>query len=66
MDRQRKHGEIYFCKRLRMLEFLRNRGFMPFHVMPDAHNPKYNVFLFTNTPELEDAIEAYFEIIRNR
>lgn len=66
MNRHPIHGEIYICKRLRMLEFLRNKGHMPFKIMPDVNNPKYNVFYFTNTAELEDSIYEYFEMIEKR
>ncbi len=66
MEKKITHNPIYFCKRLRMLEWLRNRGYMPFKVMPDANNPKYNVFLFENTPELERDIELYFEELKTK
>lgn len=61
MERQCKHKqEYYICKRLRLLEFLRKKGFVPFITLPDINNPKYNVWKFKNTPELEDAINEYF------
>lgn len=61
MERQCKHKqEFYTCRRLRLLEYLKSKGFMPEITVPDANNPRYNVWKFRNTPELEDAIEEYF------
>lgn len=56
-----RHGAIYTCKTLRMLGYLKQRGFMPFVTEPDANNGRYNVFKFYNSVELEEAIEEYFE-----
>ena len=59
--RQCKHrAEFYTCKRLRMLEYLKKEGFVPFMTLPDVNNPRYNVWRFKNTPELEEAIDRYF------
>lgn len=63
-NKQCKHGEYYLCKRMRMLEYLRNKGFIPEATLPDMQNPKYYVWRFKNTPELEDAINEYFEILQ--
>ncbi|MBQ2408864.1 MAG: hypothetical protein II309_05465 [Bacilli bacterium] len=51
----------YTCKRLRLLEYLRKEGFLPYMTLPDVDNPKYNVWRFKNTPELEEAIDKYFK-----
>lgn len=61
MGKQCKHGEWYTCKRLRMVEYLIGLGFMPDHDMLDPNNLKYKWWKFKNSPELEDAIEKYFE-----
>lgn len=55
-----KHGDNYCCRRLRMLSYLRELGFEPFATVPDVNNPKFNVWLFNNSPELEDAIHEYY------
>lgn len=34
--------------------------------MPDINNPKYNVWVFVNTPELADAVEGWLEEQANR
>ena len=55
-----KHGEYFTCKRLRLLEYLKNEGFCPYLTLPDVSNPRYNVWRFKNSPELEKAIDRYF------
>jgi predicted aspartyl protease len=42
------------------LSYLKDKGFTSYEVIPDPTNPKYNWFLFENTPELENAVEEYF------
>ena len=56
-----KHNEFYSCKRLRLLQFLMERGFMPESEIPDPTNIRYKWWIFRNTPELEIAIDEYFE-----
>ena len=56
----------YYCSRLRLLEFLRNRGFYPLKTLPDAKDPRYNVWMFENTPELADAVEEFLVQQANR
>lgn len=57
-------SKYYTCKRLRLLEYLINLGFEPVKSIPDAINPRYNWWLFNNTPELEDAITNYFKDLK--
>lgn len=52
--------DYYTCKRLRLLSFLKQRGFMPYETVPDVNNPAFNVWLFHNSPELREAVEEYF------
>ena len=49
----------YVCKRARMCSYLVDKGFMPYKIKPDCDNPKYDVYLFTATPELHRAVMAY-------
>lgn len=55
--------KTYVCKRARMCSYLVDKGFMPYQIKPDYDNPKYNVFLFTASPELYKAVMEY---INNR
>ena len=50
----------YYCKRLRLLDYLINKGFRALGTMPDFNNPRYKVWKFENTPELEAALAKYF------
>ncbi len=51
----------YVCKRARMCNFLRSKGFKPYKLAPDRDNPLYEVFLFTASPELYDAVMEYID-----
>ena len=62
----RHQREYYTCKRLRMLQYLKEQGFIPYLTLPDVQNPRYNVWKFKNTPELEDAIDRYFDELNNK
>jgi hypothetical protein len=55
-----KYGQHYTCKRLRLLTFLKERGFNDWTTIPDFNNPKYNMWVTKNSPELEAALEEYF------
>jgi hypothetical protein len=50
----------YTVKRLRMLEYLMDKGFEPVKTIPDPINPHYKWWLFTNSPELEKVVTDYF------
>ena len=56
IDRTRPY---FTCRRLRLLEYLRGKGFYPIRVLPDVNNPRFNVWLFETSDELADALEAY-------
>lgn len=60
-----KHGEIYTVKRLRLLEYLLNKGFEPYTTIPDSQNWRYKNWLFNNSPELESVINEYFNSKKN-
>jgi hypothetical protein len=52
---------LYYCKRLRVLNYLIGRGFMDYEVIPDPTSKKdYNWFVFKRTPELDAAVAEYF------
>lgn len=53
-------GAIYWCTRLRMLEWLSGKGFKPMGSAPDRRNPAFSVWLFQNTPELSAAVSEFF------
>jgi hypothetical protein len=53
--------DYYTCKRLRLLTFLKDRGFTPFATIPEPTNIKFNWWLFDNTPELQSCLNEYFK-----
>ena len=61
MERTMRHGKQNTCKRWRMLTWLRERGFYPVKTIPDCTRADYNNWVFDNSPELEEAINEYFE-----
>ena len=52
----------FLCNRLRLCSYLIDRGFTPSQVLPDSQNPKFNVFLFDETPELSAAVVQYLSV----
>ena len=56
-----RHGAVYTCKRMRMLSYLKEHGFLPYATVPDIKNPKYSVWLFNSSPALEQCVENYFK-----
>lgn len=61
-----KDRPYYYCSRLRLLEFLRNKGFYPIRTLPDINNPRYNAWVFDNTPELIEAVDEFLTQQKNR
>lgn len=54
------HGEVYTCRRMRLLSYLKEHGRLPFETVPDVKNPLFNVWRFRNDEELEQLIDNYF------
>lgn len=54
-----KYGNYYYCKTIRRLDWLRNRGFIPFKTQTNLTNPKLLVWVFENSLELEKALEEF-------
>lgn len=54
--------ELYFVKRLRLLNHMISLGFRDYEVIPDPTSHKgYNWFVFKRTPEFDRAVEEYFK-----
>ena len=51
---------MYVCRRMKLCSFLLSKGFKYERVEQDKFNPKYQVWIFKNTPELKLAIEEYY------
>lgn len=55
------NDNIYYVKRLRLLNYLVGKGFRDYEVVPDPTSRKgYNWFLFEHTEELQQALDEYF------
>lgn len=53
---------IYYVKRLRLLDHLVSLGFTKYEVIPDPTSHKnYNWFVFKRTPEFDKAVNEYFK-----
>lgn len=51
---------MYLCRRIKLCSFLIKNGFRYEKVVKDKYNPKYNCWLFKNTPELLNKIDEYY------
>lgn len=52
--------KTYVCRRLRLLSYLKEKGYLPYRTQPDYRNPRFYVWLFEETPELLNAVEDYY------
>ena len=53
--------KTYTVKRLRLLQYLVERGFKDYTIIPDpTSTKKYNWFVFELTEDLEAAVTEYF------
>ena len=59
IEQNKTDRRTYVCKRARLCSYLVDKGHMPYRIKPDRDNPKYNVYLFTATPELYSAVIEY-------
>ena len=61
---ERHYGEIYRCRRTRLLEELQQAGFKYFKVVPEYPSGYLN-WLFVNSPELEAWLQKRFHSEQN-
>ena len=61
---ERKKIKMYVCRRMKLCGFLLKKGFQYIEVVPDRYNPRFNCWLFKNTPELKNAVEEYYSEIK--
>ncbi len=54
---------MYVCRKMRLCNYLLQQGFTYIKQCIDKDNPKFNIWLFKNTPELHIAIEEYYSKI---
>ena len=64
-SKDEKENEImYLCRRMKLCGFLLKKGFNYEKIIADKYNPRYNCWLFKNTPELKNAVEEYYAQIK--
>lgn len=61
-----KHGEYFICTKLRMLDYLTEKGFHFERVTTDKQNSRYKNWVYKNSESLESAVEDYFTQCRER
>ncbi len=52
----------YVCRKIRLYNFLLERGFKPIQVRPDKDYAKRLVWIFNDTTALRNAVEDYYAI----
>lgn len=54
------HSKVFFCMRMRMYNWLTDRGWSNIATIQDPNNPNYNIWLFYRTPAFDrDCVEYY-------
>ncbi len=51
---------IFICKRMKLLYYLKTKGFYPIKQRPDNNNPNYTVWLFIYSDELQKTVDEYY------
>lgn len=51
---------MYLCRRIRLCTYLLENGFMYERESIDIKNPKFKVWVFSDSKKLRDAIESYY------
>ena len=57
-----KNNKFYVVKRIRLYTYLKELGFTVVQVKPDERNPKFYVWVFNYTDELQLAIDNFYAI----
>lgn len=55
-----KEQKTYVCKKMRLMNYLSDKDFYPYRITRDKFNPKYYIWLYTDSEELREAIEDYY------
>lgn len=54
--------KTYVCRKIFLYNFLTSKGFVPFRVCPDKFDCKKYIWLYTDSPQLRDAVEEYYSM----
>lgn len=58
-------GDVFCAKKPHLAGYLMMRNFNLKRMPVDEKNPQYNVYIFNNSPELEKAVNEYFQEFSN-
>ncbi len=50
-------SKTYVCRKLYLYYLLTERGFVPFKAAQDKFNVKFHVWLYTDSPELQNVFD---------
>lgn len=59
----KENQKFFVVKHIRMMLFLRNRGFEPVNISVDKNNSNYLVWIYRITPEFKDALDEWLRHI---
>lgn len=57
--------KFYVCRRIRLLNYLQQKGFNFIKTETDKMNPNYLVWIFFDSEKLRNTIEEYYSLISN-
>lgn len=57
----KENQKFFVVKHLRMMMFLRERGFEPVDIVPDKNNYNYVVWVYQITPKFKSALNEWLE-----
>lgn len=52
----------YVCRRLRLYNFLTERGFVPYQTAPDKYDCKRIIWLYEDCKEIQNAVKEYYSM----
>lgn len=58
--------KTYVCKRMRLYNYLSDKGFVFYKACRDKFNPEYTVWLYEWSEELEAAVSEYYAEVNAR
>lgn len=59
--KSRNMNGYYVCKRMKLYSYLISEGFFAISCRPDRNNPKYFVWIFPDSKELNQAVTEYYK-----
>lgn len=52
--------KTYVCKKIKLYDYLTNKGHIPYRVTTDIFDPKRKVWLYNDTLKLQKDIASYY------